>query len=76
MRVTQVEQFADRLTNTLSGGECARVWLAMCLAQDTDYLLLDEPLAALDMRHHYKLSVLFCQLYQSSLLTLSHAQRQ
>ena len=56
MRVTQVEQFADRLTNTLSGGERARVWLAMCLAQDTDYLLLDEPLAALDM--HYQIEVI------------------
>ena len=56
MRVTQVERFADRLTSTLSGGERARAWLAMCLAQDTDYLLLDEPLAALDM--HYQMEVI------------------
>ena len=56
MRITQVEAFADRLTATLSGGERARVWLAMCLAQDTLYLLLDEPLAALDM--HYQLEVI------------------
>ncbi|MBF0657676.1 ABC transporter ATP-binding protein [Psychrobacter sp. NG25] len=56
MRITQVEAFADRLTATLSGGERARVWLAMCLAQDTRYLLLDEPLAALDM--HYQLEVI------------------
>ncbi|GAA0314154.1 ABC transporter ATP-binding protein [Psychrobacter aestuarii] len=56
MRVTQVERFADRLTSTLSGGERARAWLAMCLAQDTDYLLLDEPLAALDM--HYQIEVI------------------
>lgn len=56
MRITQVEAFADRTTTTLSGGERARVWLAMCLAQDTRYLLLDEPLAALDM--HYQLEVI------------------
>ena len=56
MRITQVEAFADRITATLSGGERARVWLAMCLAQDTRYLLLDEPLAALDM--HYQLEVI------------------
>ncbi|MBE0442339.1 MAG: ABC transporter ATP-binding protein [Psychrobacter sp.] len=56
MRTTQVEAFADRITATLSGGERARVWLAMCLAQDTRYLLLDEPLAALDM--HYQLEVI------------------
>ena len=56
MRTTQVEAFAERTTTTLSGGERARVWLAMCLAQDTRYMLLDEPLAALDM--HYQLEVI------------------
>ncbi|WP_201508891.1 ABC transporter ATP-binding protein [Psychrobacter alimentarius] len=56
MRTTKVEAFAERTTTTLSGGERARVWLAMCLAQDTRYLLLDEPLAALDM--HYQLEVI------------------
>ena len=56
MRVTQTEAFADRITATLSGGERARVWLAMCLAQDTRYLLLDEPLAALDI--HYQIEII------------------
>ncbi|WP_288996818.1 ABC transporter ATP-binding protein [uncultured Psychrobacter sp.] len=56
LRVTQTEAFADRITATLSGGERARAWLAMCLAQDSRYLLLDEPLAALDM--HYQLEVI------------------
>lgn len=56
LELTQVEAFADRITATLSGGERARAWLAMCLAQDTQYLLLDEPLAALDM--HYQLEVI------------------
>ncbi|MGM8872357.1 ABC transporter ATP-binding protein [Psychrobacter sp. 2Y5] len=56
LRVTQTEAFAERITATLSGGERARAWLAMCLAQDSRYLLLDEPLAALDM--HYQLEVI------------------
>ena len=56
LKVTQTEAFADRITSTLSGGERARAWLAMCLAQDTKYLLLDEPLAALDM--HYQIEVI------------------
>lgn len=49
MESTSVTQFAKQPVNSLSGGEKQRVWLAMCLAQQTPYLLLDEPLAALDI---------------------------
>ncbi|QIH34237.1 ATP-binding cassette domain-containing protein [Sphingobacterium sp. DR205] len=35
----------------ISGGERQRVFLAMVMVQDTDYILLDEPLNNLDMRH-------------------------
>lgn len=46
---TDVARFSGRLVETLSGGERQRAWLAMLLAQDTDYLLLDEPTSALDV---------------------------
>ena len=49
MSLTQVTPFAEQSVATLSGGERARAWLAMCIAQDTPYLLLDEPLAPLDI---------------------------
>ncbi|MDO5731688.1 iron ABC transporter ATP-binding protein [Corynebacterium sphenisci] len=41
----------DRYLDELSGGQRQRAYVAMVLAQDTDYLLLDEPLNNLDMRH-------------------------
>lgn len=41
------EQYLDEL----SGGQRQRAYLAMVVAQDTDYILLDEPLNNLDMRH-------------------------
>lgn len=46
-----LEPLADRFLDELSGGQRQRAFVAMVLCQDTDYLLLDEPLNSLDMRH-------------------------
>ncbi|WP_299166364.1 ABC transporter ATP-binding protein [uncultured Arthrobacter sp.] len=42
---------ADRFVDELSGGQRQRAFIAMVLAQDTDYIFLDEPLNNLDMKH-------------------------
>lgn len=46
-----VTSLADRRFTTLSGGERARVMMAMTLAQGSLILLLDEPTAAFDRNH-------------------------
>ncbi len=51
MKQTEVDEFAARPFTSLSGGEQARAMLARVIAQDTGLVLLDEPTAALDLRH-------------------------
>ncbi|MFT5880998.1 MAG: iron-chelate-transporting ATPase [Moritella sp.] len=64
MALTDTQIYRDRLVDTLSGGERQRVWLAMLLAQKTRYLLLDEPLSALDIAHQIEVLTLIRQLSQ------------
>lgn len=51
LRWLDLEPLADRFIDELSGGQRQRAFIAMVLCQDTDYILLDEPLNNLDMRH-------------------------
>ncbi|MFQ0997273.1 ABC transporter ATP-binding protein [Gilliamella sp. CG25] len=44
-------EFKDRFLDELSGGQRQRAYVAMVLCQNTEYVLLDEPLNNLDMKH-------------------------
>ncbi len=47
----ELGDLAERHLDQLSGGQRQRAYVAMVLCQNTDYVLLDEPLNNLDMRH-------------------------
>ena len=49
-------EFSQRDVTTLSGGEQQRVSIARALAQETDFIFLDEPVSHLDV--HHKLEVM------------------
>jgi iron complex transport system ATP-binding protein len=67
---TELEDFADRLVASMSGGERQRAWIAMMLAQNARCLLLDEPTSALDLAHQASVLSLVQELSHERGLTV------
>ena len=55
LELTDTTALSDRLLPTLSGGELQRVYLAAAVAQESNILLLDEPMTFLDPEHEVHL---------------------
>lgn len=62
--------FATRPLTTLSGGERQRAFLARAIAQQSSLVLLDEPTAALDLRHQIEVLELVDRLRRTHGLTV------
>lgn len=55
MKFTNCDKFRDKSFLNLSGGEAQRVVTARAIAQQTPYLILDEPISHLDIRYQMEL---------------------
>lgn len=51
LRYMELWEIKDRFIDELSGGQRQRAYIAMVIAQDTEYILLDEPTNNLDIYH-------------------------
>ena len=65
---------SDKPLSSLSGGMCQNAYIAMALAQDTDYILLDEPTTYLDISHQLELLKILRELADSGkgIVTVMH----
>ncbi|MFB9885867.1 ABC transporter ATP-binding protein [Balneatrix alpica] len=70
MARTELTALRQQPLEQLSGGEMQRCWLAMVLAQASDYLLLDEPTSWLDMHHQLGLLRIVRELNQDKGCTI------
>ena len=57
-----LEEMRTKYINELSGGQRQRAFIAMIIAQDTEYILLDEPLNSLDIKHAKELMKIIREL--------------
>jgi iron complex transport system ATP-binding protein len=65
MRTADIYELRERHLSDLSGGQRQRAFIAMGLAQDTPYILLDEPTSFLDVRYQFDILELLKALTKS-----------
>ena len=62
LRTVALTDLADRPVSDLSGGQRQRAFIAMAIAQDTPYVLFDEPTSFLDIRYQFEVLDLMATL--------------
>jgi iron complex transport system ATP-binding protein len=70
LAATGLSGLQNRAVDSLSGGQRQRAWIAMALAQDTDWLFLDEPTTYLDMKYQIDTLNLLKKLNQEEKKTI------
>ena len=79
LEATALGPYADRMPSDLSGGQRQRVALARCLVTDPTAVLLDEPLANLDVALRASMQAVFSDFHQrtgATMVYVTHDQAE
>ncbi len=79
LEATALLPYGDRMPSDLSGGQRQRVALARCLVSDPTAVLLDEPLANLDVALRASMQQVFCDFHQrtgATMVYVTHDQAE
>ena len=71
LKLAGIEDFADRFANQLSMGEKQLVTIAKALAQETDFIYLDEPTSSLDISHTIEIMEILSELKENGKTVIS-----
>ena len=70
LKETDLIEYKNTKVSELSGGQLQRVYISMCLAQDTEIIILDEPTTFLDIKYQKSIMKLVKRLNQELHLTI------
>lgn len=70
LKETDLIDYKNTIVSELSGGQLQRIYIAMCLAQDTEIIILDEPTTFLDIKYQKSIMKLVKRLNQELHLTI------
>ena len=70
LKETDLIEYKNTIVSELSGGQLQRVYIAMCLAQDTEIIILDEPTTFLDIKYQKSIMQLVRDLNKSLGITI------